>query len=188
MFFETLKNATSGLHQEIETVNPIMKAGFTLAFYCLYLRMLGSYYSDVEKDMMEFAGSNGSPVEIKSRLKSPLIQMDLGALPCADSSPFESKIYRHRIGSLGDLIGTLYVLEGSTLGGQIIYRSLRSRLPLTEDQLHFFRGYGDRTGEMWRSLRDSVDALEFDHEDAVRSARNVFADQLEMIKILNRNR
>jgi heme oxygenase len=49
------------------------------------------------------------------------------------------------------LVGCLYVLEGACLGGQIIAKALRGRLPLTNGHgLSFFVGDGSRTGARWR--------------------------------------
>jgi heme oxygenase len=58
------------------------------------------------------------------------------------------------------LAGCLYVLEGACLGGQIIARALRERLPLTDDHgLSFFVGDGSRTGARWRSVLDWLEGL-----------------------------
>src|SRR5437764_995185 len=76
------------------------------------------------------------------------------------------------------LRGCLYVLEGACLGGQIIARALRGRLPLTNDHgLSFFVGDGSRTGARWKLvlgwLEDLVrrGALA---EEIVASARETF--------------
>lgn len=53
-----------------------------------------------------------------------------------------------------ELLGALYVGEGSTLGGQVIAKALR-RTPELGDaaaSLRFFGGYGDRTGLLWKEF------------------------------------
>ena len=50
-------------------------------------------------------------------------------------------------------IGSLYVLEGSTLGGQIISRRLQSAYWLPLDGLGYFDPYGPATVTMWRHFR-----------------------------------
>jgi len=50
-------------------------------------------------------------------------------------------------------IGSLYVLEGSTLGGQIISRRLQDARWLPADGLGYFDPYGPATGTMWRHFR-----------------------------------
>lgn len=53
-------------------------------------------------------------------------------------------------------LGALYVLEGSTLGGQVITRALGAAPWLPPAGLTYFDPYGARTGAMWRDFRDYV--------------------------------
>jgi heme oxygenase len=47
------------------------------------------------------------------------------------------------------LLGAMYVMEGSTLGGQVITRQLeKAGIPLRR----YFSGYGQRTGPMWKTF------------------------------------
>lgn len=52
---------------------------------------------------------------------------------------------------LGGRLGTLYVLEGSTLGGQVLCRHLAHRLQLQPHQLGYLTGHGRATGARWRA-------------------------------------
>jgi heme oxygenase len=51
-------------------------------------------------------------------------------------------------------VGALYVMEGSTLGGQVISKALAGADWLPTGGLAYFNPYADRTGAMWRSFRD----------------------------------
>ena len=57
------------------------------------------------------------------------------------------------IDSLAAAIGSMYVLEGSTLGGQILSRHT-ARLPGLSDGRGgaYFRSYGSEVGEKWREF------------------------------------
>jgi heme oxygenase len=56
-------------------------------------------------------------------------------------------------------LGSLYVMEGSTLGGRIIEQHLHRLLGIRrETGGSYFAGYGDRTGLMWRNFLDRLDA------------------------------
>jgi heme oxygenase len=49
--------------------------------------------------------------------------------------------------------GTMYVMEGSTLGGQIIARHVEKVLHLRGGQGNsYFRGHGNRTGPLWKEF------------------------------------
>jgi heme oxygenase len=55
-------------------------------------------------------------------------------------------------------LGSLYVMEGSTLGGQVISRALKAAPWLPEGGLGYFDPYGPSTGQMWRGFRDYASA------------------------------
>jgi heme oxygenase len=56
--------------------------------------------------------------------------------------------------SLSHTVGAMYVVEGSTLGGQIITRALRNLTWVPEGGLTFFDPYGPSTGAMWLAFKD----------------------------------
>jgi heme oxygenase len=53
------------------------------------------------------------------------------------------------VGTKAGALGAMYVLEGSTLGGKIILKTLRSKGVSTSD-LHFLDPYGKDAGALWR--------------------------------------
>jgi len=70
-------------------------------------------------------------------------------------------------------LGSLYVMEGSTLGGQVIHRALGRADWLPAGGLTYFQPYGARTGQMWRSFQRFVeDAVAPDEHEAVCEGAN----------------
>jgi heme oxygenase len=53
---------------------------------------------------------------------------------------------------VADALGYVYVIEGSTLGGQVVLRDLGTRLSLTPEESAFLRSYGAEVGRMWREV------------------------------------
>jgi len=74
-------------------------------------------------------------------------------------------------------VGSLYVMEGSTLGGQVIGRALTGASWAPPGGLAYFNPYAGRTGEMWRAFGDWAEAIvpEPEREHAVAGARRTFA-------------
>ena len=61
------------------------------------------------------------------------------------------------IGGIPEALGCLYVMEGATLGGQIIRRQAASRLGLGPSSgCSFFSAYGEQVGPMWRAFRAAL--------------------------------
>jgi heme oxygenase (biliverdin-IX-beta and delta-forming) len=50
------------------------------------------------------------------------------------------------------LLGAIYVAEGSTLGGRVIANALRQTPGLSGLTSRFFGGYGDQTGPRWKTV------------------------------------
>ena len=77
-------------------------------------------------------------------------------------------------------LGYLYVVEGSSLGGQVIYKNLNKSLGLSNTGgARYFYGHGHTTGKMWREL---VHTLQLQRKHSypaiIQSARDTF-DLLE---------
>jgi heme oxygenase len=88
------------------------------------------------------------------RRKVPLLERDLAALgshatPRVALPPGAVP----QLETLPHVIGCLYVLEGATLGGKVIARSLEKVLRLTADHgASFFNSYGAAVGAYWQEL------------------------------------
>ena len=68
--------------------------------------------------------------------------------------------------------GAVYVVEGASLGGQIIARQIIPTLALAPNRgCRFFSGYGAETGDRWRDTRESIAAhlLSVDASDAAEA-------------------
>jgi heme oxygenase len=77
------------------------------------------------------------------------------------------------LGTWPQLLGAMYVVEGSTLGGQVISRQLAKQdIPLRL----YFSGYGDRTGPLWKAFCQLLDreATPANQADIVQSASLTF--------------
>lgn len=72
-------------------------------------------------------------------------------------------------------LGSLYVMEGSTLGGQLIGRAFADAAWLPRGGLTYFDPYGRRTGEMWRGFKGWLDDQPADQARAAEGARATFA-------------
>jgi heme oxygenase len=59
-----------------------------------------------------------------------------------------------------EALGSLYVMEGSTLGGRVIRRNVERVLgDKGRAGCSYFNGYGERTGAMWLSFLDRLDKV-----------------------------
>ena len=104
---------------------------------------LAPYETAVRQRAAEFAPA----WEMPERQRAHLILEDLARPAAAPDLPLCHAMppLRTRL----QLLGVMYVLEGSTLGGQVITRQLaQAGIPLRA----YFTGYGARTGPRWKTF------------------------------------
>ena len=70
------------------------------------------------------------------------------------------------IDSIEKALGALYVLEGSTLGGQIIAGIITHRLGRSAS-VTFFNSYGSETEKKWQSLKNNLNQPRTEEEQAI---------------------
>ena len=89
------------------------------------------------------------------------------------------------LGELSEVMGSLYVIEGSALGGRVIAPHLKRTLGLGQGRgASYFHGFGGETGVMWNNFR-VLAALEIGESPhgtvlACQSARRTFGALIEL--------
>lgn len=155
---EALKTQTRAQHDQIER-SPLMARLFAPAYGPaehreLLLAKLG-YYRPLEAALHPFASVIP---QFPARLKVPALEQDcreLGVAQAAlDAVPLCTAL--PRINCDAQALGVMYVLEGSTLGGLVIVRQLRSVLSEPELKHHFYGGYGQNTMAFWSLFRNAL--------------------------------
>ena len=116
------------------------------------------------------------------RRKLHLLEADLRALGMPDAGI--QALPRIRRQSLPNdwagLVGAMYVLEGSTLGGQVIARYVRTVLAGTvaHGAYAYYEAYGrTHVGPMWRAFQErlSTEVPHGSHDEVIAGARRTFA-------------
>jgi heme oxygenase len=115
--------------------------------------------------------------DISTRWKSPFLRDDLAALSV--TQPHARLTSPPQIQSVASAFGCLYVLEGSTLGGQILSRQILDQLGFTPEYgCQFFSSYGPRVYEMWKIFGQKAEAFclanEKDRTEILESAAKTF--------------
>ncbi|MDB5642141.1 MAG: Heme oxygenase [Hyphomicrobiales bacterium] len=96
-----------------------------------------------------------------ARHRLPLLRRDLRALGLSEDAIDALPLCEDAascVAETGEALGSLYVLEGSTLGGQIITRALSQEDWTPPQGLTSFNPYREETGRMWRDFRTFAEA------------------------------
>jgi heme oxygenase len=137
----------------------LLEPGLTLEDYRRHLEALHGFFAPLEAELARML--SGLPPELRAieRWKLPLLVKDLEALghDAASLARLPRATWLPRLTGLPEALGCFYVLEGSTLGGQLILRHLQRHLAgAPAGAFSFFRAYGEEVGPMWRAFGEVV--------------------------------
>lgn len=180
MIMAKLKEATRPQHESLENSVDVLNRLFSLEDYKTLMAKFYRFYSGIEPKLTGLDWS-GSGYDLDSRLKLPRIKQDLLHLGFSEAEIDELPPWSDlpTLNTLPAAFGSVYVIEGATLGGQVIKRHLKEQLGLNEDNGgSFFSGYGDRTGEMWNQFRAIITEYSEtaqNDEEIVTAAKETFS-------------
>lgn len=155
MFSDTLKEETKQAHQSLEKIIvQRIKAIRSPEEYKKLLQFFYSYFQPVEQLIDPFLNTDIVP-DFTERRKASAILQDIRAIGGSESKQANSN-YLPSIQNTADALGALYVLEGSTLGGAFIAKMLYQQAAVPDEQLHFFKGYGEKGMVMWKDFVTAI--------------------------------
>ena len=186
-----LKAATASQHKNIERLLPFFDERLSLEVYTSTLSAFLGFYGPIELRLSSITGWQTIGIDLAHRQRAHLLQADLQALQMGGSiiALLPECQELPKIDNLFDALGCMYVLEGSTLGGQLIARELERRFGVTRQSgAAFFHGYGPDTGPMWMVFCSAIRICVDDHgrqQATVTAAQNTFACFAKWIERLN---
>jgi len=152
-----LRETTSHVHQSLErTVDLPSRLESTPKYRALLEAFLG-FYEPVEEHLRQVGELEVTGITQERLRKTEHLKSDLAAMGTTAASLALVPRCRHLppLESVSQALGTMYVLEGATLGGQVVRREIEQRC--REIPAHsFFSSYGDRVGAMWKAFGGCV--------------------------------
>ena len=175
---ERLRDETRHLHKMLENDLPVMRPDLQLPEYRSLLTRFYGFYSPMECAVAGVAGLGSTLPDWPQRRKLKSLVKDLRVLGFARDEIGELPlcVQLPMLPGVEEALGCLYVLEGSTLGGQIIGRHLQATLHIGLDNgASFFHSYGDRVGSMWKTFQVVLGSREpANHERIINAAGQTF--------------
>lgn len=153
---DELRRATRSAHQRLEDSLDLLAAPADREHFIAVLRGFLGFH-------LTFEPAVGQRSEFEhfmlQRSRLPHLRADLAALgvaPDVVAATPSCPAAESCCASLSRTWGALYVIEGSTLGGQVITRSLSEASWLPPGGLRTFHPYGAETGRMWNEFRTTL--------------------------------
>src|SRR3954468_11281981 len=132
MILELLKARTRSHHERAESALPLMDDGLTLDRYRGTLAAFLGVYLPMEERLGALHAWDALGFDFEGRRKAGLIDRDLLALGMSAAEIALAPLCPDlpRVDTLPRALGALYVMEGATLGGQVVRRRLGRTLGL----------------------------------------------------------
>ncbi|MBA2404436.1 MAG: biliverdin-producing heme oxygenase [Bdellovibrionales bacterium] len=147
---ELLKTHTAQVHKDLEKKLNLLSPDMTIEAYIQLLKSFYGFYSSFESHLIKSEYNHF----MENRLKSKHIVEDLISLGLSEKeiglisiTPLQPHF------SLEQWLGSLYVIEGSTLGAQVLTIHFTNKFNFLNLQgSKFFDGYGPKTGLYWKEF------------------------------------
>lgn len=163
---QRLRNGTRAWHEALE------RTGFAIAMLAgtlpldRYVGQLASYrlvLETLENELARATCPSVGAVWLPDLVKLPLVENDLRHFAAQGTAPepgpaaeeFAEEIRRAAATEPRELLGILYVLEGSTLGAMFLCRYVTEAYRLTDGNGASYYGSGDRT--RWAAFTERLD-------------------------------
>ncbi|WP_095186390.1 biliverdin-producing heme oxygenase [Pseudomonas sp. Irchel 3H9] len=189
---EALRTGTALLHVALEKRLPFFSEYLNADWFRRLLQAYYGFYRPMEAALYDCELiPDGYDTEL--RVKTPTLLSDLLALGLNDMAinDLPRCTQLPLLDTPAACLGALYVLEGATLGGQVLRREMAQRLDLDADNGGaFLNVYGPETGRRWKDFLDylghqPLDAPAKQHAvDAARSTFRCFEQWLDSQEVL----
>ena len=174
---QELRASTHTRHVALEKRLPFFSDTLDLERYTRLISAYYGFYCELENRLLH-SPWNVDGFDLHQRFKTPALCKDLQALGVS-IQPLALCDTLPALHSPACMLGVLYVLEGATLGGNVLRKQMSERLGLdAHNGCAFLYVYGEATGRQWKAFMDFLGSVPLDAQargEAVQAARSTFS-------------
>lgn len=160
MILTKIREKTLGYHDDFTGwANKILSGTADKEHYKDVLKTFYGFYYPLEQKLESLPDWKNYDFDITKRRKAPMLMEDMKTLGITDEEINEIKMCENlpTMGNLGQALGTMYVVEGATLGGQIVANKLNETLGYNAGNgASFFNSYRENLRPMWKEFSDFI--------------------------------
>ena len=176
MVSEYLKQNTAEFHDAAERLfnsEKIFNKTFTLDDYkkIIHTNYLMLLHSE-DKIFSNLSDKFSEKLQLSDRKKLPLIEKDLASLALTNQTASHELEFANE----SEALGAMYVIEGSTLGGNVIAKQLSKTEGFDNITFNFFGCYQENTGPMWKNFKEVLDTevTEENYDEVLSGAKKLY--------------
>ncbi len=174
MISSILKEKTKTHHDDTEArlqSQKIFDKSYTLDDYKNLLihnyQLISRFEPQIHAKLKQHSG-----LKLAQRSKLDSLKTDLQNLNINHDLPAHSDDLKNE----AEAFGALYVMEGSTLGGNVIAKQLKKNPEFENVEFNYFGVYGAQTGALWQEFKSIIDETitEEQYNDCVAGAKKAY--------------
>ena len=181
MLQDRLKSVTKVNHDELESlmfVDEIMNKTLSVEQYKILLTTNYIIHAELESALHEHLSADvQAKLQIDNRSKLAALQLDLDEMQIRQEELEALDLSFLQIEhSNAASLGAMYVLEGATLGGHVIYKKLKANPAFERLNLNYYAVYQQNLMPNWLSFVEVINSSvpESEFETAERAALQMF--------------
>ncbi|MCJ8155504.1 biliverdin-producing heme oxygenase [Chryseobacterium sp. SSA4.19] len=173
---EYLKQHTAEYHDAAEQLfnsAKIFNKTFTLEDYKKIISTNYVMLLHAEANIFSSLHDNFSEkLQLNARKKLALIEKDMADLALNNRTAFHALEFANE----NEALGAMYVIEGSTLGGNVIAKQLSKTDGFDNITFNFFGCYHENTGPMWKDFKEVLDTevSEENYNEVLAGAKKLY--------------
>jgi len=176
MLSTSIKDYTRNVHHDLEKILIARIKGITTVdAYISLLAVMYGFYQPMEVAVDQYISEENIPHYALRRKAGALLDDIRFFIPGYQPPTLATEL--PVINNYPAALGSMYVMEGSTLGGKIIAGMVQKQLQLQHGAgTSFFNSYGNEADKMWQSFRDKLDEpfSDSDKTTILTAAENTF--------------
>lgn len=170
-----LRSATAFEHAQLDRLSPLTRDGLDGEGYVAHVERVLGWMRPMEKALWQGPLTATLPVALapsRRNVKSDWLAHDLASAGFSAQAitDLPDCPYITPPRDLAECFGMTYVMEGATLGGTFLLRTLADRLP--NHSLVWLNGYGDNTGRLWKQFLRALDTYVVTERDITAAAQS----------------
>ena len=188
-FLDKLRKNTSTPHQKLERISltaSLMDPAVSVHDYVRYLVAMREIVAWCERTV--FPEVSGIVADVDRRRKLDAIEADLVAFRHVQKNNVVRFCPYVQVPSLPEALGVMYAIEGSSLGGIVIYKQLSRHRFINESNVNFLTVYGKHTARYWKDFLQALSDYVREHpvEDRIiEGARSAFEEIYNYFQLIS---
>lgn len=158
---QELRDATAAPHRTLEKRLPFVSPDLDKDLYLRLLKAYYGFYSTLERQLDQVADLDASSLIGRHKVAALIQDLHMLGLTHEQISGLEACHELPPLSNRLQALGVMYVMEGATLGGQVLSRIVKGKLSIdSQNGGAFLDVYGSTAGQKWRGFLSMLSVVD----------------------------